>query len=70
MARGKAAAAPKPLSGGARMKASGKHPVLLGLTTDEREFLRRAAELDGRPLTQLFMFHTFAAARKIIAKNS
>ena len=56
----------KQASGGARLKAAGKHPVLLGLLPDQAEKIRAAAEADGRPLTQFFIFHGLAAAEKIL----
>ena len=59
----------KPMSGGARIKASGKSPVLLGLPPEQKEMLQRAAELDGRPLTQFLIFHGLAAAKKILEKS-
>lgn len=59
----------KPLSGGARIKAAGKHPFLLALTTEQREAFREAAEIDGRSITQFLIFHGLAAAKKISKKS-
>jgi len=63
------AKAKKQTSGGARLIASGRHPVLLGLTPGQREIILRAAEIDGRPVTQFLIYHSLAAGRKIIEKN-
>lgn len=60
----------KPLSGGARMKAANRHPVLLGLDPSQLELARKAAKLDGRPLTQFFIFHALAAGKIILEKSS
>lgn len=56
----------KPISGGARLVQSGKHPVLLGLTPEQRDIIGRAAKEDGRPLTQFFIHHGLAAAKRIL----
>ena len=56
----------KTLSGGARLISSGKSPVLLGLTPDQKVILRSAADADGRPLTQFLVFHGLVAAKKIL----
>jgi len=60
----------KQTSGGARLKASGKVPVLLGLLPEEAEEIRAAAKLDGRPVTQFLTYHGLAAAKKIRKKSS
>jgi uncharacterized protein (DUF1778 family) len=60
----------KQKSGGARLVESGRHPVQLGITSEQRDVLRKAAELDGRPLTQFMIFHGLAAAKKIISKGA
>ncbi len=62
--------AAKPTSGGARLKASGRHPVLLGLMPDQLATARAAANADGRPLTQFFVHHGLAAAEKILKKSA
>lgn len=58
----------KPLSGGARLIASGRHPVLLGLQPDQLAKIRSAASADNRPVTQFLIHYGIAAAEKIIAK--
>jgi uncharacterized protein (DUF1778 family) len=60
----------KPISGGARIKLSGKSPVLLGILPEQKEVLQKAAELDGRPMTQFLLFHALAAAKKILDKSA
>ncbi len=70
MARKKADLPKKQASGGARLKASGKHPVLVGFNDDQFALLREAAKADGRPMTQFLMFHGLAAAEKILKKLS
>jgi uncharacterized protein (DUF1778 family) len=68
MAKKKPTGKKKQASGGARLTASGKVPVLLGLRPEQAEALRAAAEKDGRPLTQFLIFHGLAAAEKILKK--
>lgn len=60
----------KQASGGARLKAAGKHPVLLGLTADQIATVKAAAEHDGRPVTQFLVYHGLQAAKKILGKSS
>jgi uncharacterized protein (DUF1778 family) len=59
----------KQSSGGARLIASGRHPVLLGPTEEQHALLAAAAEVDGRPVTQFLIFHGLEAAKKILKKN-
>lgn len=58
----------KPVSGGARLIAAGRHPVLLGPTEEQHARLAQAAKVDGRPLTQFLLFHGLVAAEKILKK--
>lgn len=60
----------KQASGGARLKASGKRPVLLGLSSDDHAKLLAAAESEHRPLTQFLVHHGLVAAEKILNKNA
>ncbi len=60
---------PKQASGGARLAASGKKPITLGVTTEEHAELMEAAAQDRRPLTQFLLLHGLAAARKILSKK-
>ena len=60
----------KPMSGGARIKASGKSPMLLGVLPEQKDILRKAAAIDGRPMTQFLLFHALAAAKKILEKSA
>lgn len=57
-------------SGGARLKASGKWPQLLGWPERDRALIEEAAEADGRPLTQFVMHHAREAAKKILEKSA
>jgi len=60
----------KQASGGARLAAAGKQPILLGVTPEQKEKLKAAATTDGRPLTQFLVFHGLQAAEKILKKIS
>lgn len=60
----------KQASGGAKLKAAGKHPVLIGLTADQREKIQEAAATDGRPVTQFLVYHGLMAAKKILEKSA
>ncbi len=60
--------AKKQASGGARMKAKGRTACQIGLTIDQREILRRAADSQGLPLTQFLLYQGLAAAKKINGK--
>lgn len=61
--------ASKQTSGGARLVASGKSPILLGVTGAEKKILKKAADIEKRPMTQFLLFHGIMAARKIIEKS-
>ncbi len=64
-------APPKQLSGGARMKLAGRHPVQLGLEPTVLALIRQAAEIDSRPVTQFIMLAALAAAKeKILAQSA
>lgn len=60
---------PTQASGGSRLVASGKKPVLLGLTPEDHAKASEAAQLERRPLTQFFIHHGLVAAEKILAKK-
>lgn len=49
-------------SGGAKLKAAGRHPILLGVSADQLTMLRKAAAKELRPVTQFVIFHALAAA--------
>jgi uncharacterized protein (DUF1778 family) len=57
------------LSGAAKMRQSGKHPILLGVTPEDLELLRQAAALERRPVAQFVVFHSLAAAAVLLSKN-
>ena len=59
----------KRMSGGARLKASGKLPVLFGLTPTDKATLQRAAISERRPLSQFMLWHSLEAAKRILAMN-
>ena len=48
----------KQLSGGAKMKASGKKAILLGVTPEQFDKIKLAASLEMRPVTQFVMFYS------------
>lgn len=60
----------KQLSGGARLALAGKRPVNLGLTPEQHDTIREAAEKDGRPITQFLTHHGLAAAKKILDNSA
>jgi uncharacterized protein (DUF1778 family) len=60
----------KQLSGGARLKLAGRHPVLLGLEPHEHAEIKAAADADGRSVSKFFIRAAIAAARKQLAKSS
>jgi type II secretory pathway component PulK len=59
----------KQRSGGARLKASGRIPSVVGMTAAQAEFLRAAAAKDDRPLTQILLRGGIALAEKILEKS-
>ena len=59
---------PAQLSGGARLTASGKKPMLLGLTPEQHEEIRLASAAEGRPMAQYAVFHLGLAAKKTLQK--
>lgn len=63
-------AAKKQASGGARMMAAGRKPVMIGPTADEKDILDRAAQIDGRPTSNFVLNHALIAAKKILAKST
>lgn len=60
----------KPLSGGARLTASGRSPVAVALDVDQKKSAKEAAKIEGRSLANLFVFHTMRAVEKILAKRT
>lgn len=54
----------KPKSGGARLVASGKKPILLGVTPEQYEKISTAAKADNRPITQYIIHHILKEAEK------
>lgn len=68
-AKTKTAKPKKQRSGGAGLIAAGKKPLLLGLTPEQHELIRQAAELDGRYMTQFVLHNTLIAAKTILEKK-
>jgi uncharacterized protein (DUF1778 family) len=58
----------KQLSGGAKLKAAGRKPILLGVTQEQFDKLKLAASLEMRPVSQFVTFYALQAADKVIAK--
>jgi uncharacterized protein (DUF1778 family) len=58
---------PKPLSGGAKLKASGRKAIMLGVTPEQFDNIKLAASLEMRPVSQFVTFYAVQAAEKIIA---
>lgn len=46
-----------------------RHPVLFGLTSEERDILRDAAKKTGMSMTQFIIQHGLIASEEIIRKN-
>lgn len=55
----------KQLSGGAKMKAAGKKAILLGVTPEQLEVLRRAAAVELRPVSQFVVYYALKAAEDV-----
>lgn len=53
-------------SGGAKLKAAGKHAVLLGIPLDDYASIAMAAMIDRRPVAQFIMFHAANAAKDVV----
>jgi uncharacterized protein (DUF1778 family) len=60
----------KQLSGGAKLKAAGRKPLLLGVTAEQLGLIRQAAAIELRPVTQFVTFHVLRAAERIIASHA
>lgn len=57
---------PKPTSGGGRLMAAGKRPMTLGLSPEQSELIEKAAEQEGRPMTNFVLYHALEHARAIL----
>lgn len=60
---------PSRRSGGAAMRASGRHVQLLGWLPDDWAIIRAAADLDERPATQFVQRAALAAAKLFLEKS-
>jgi len=60
----------KQKSGAAKMKAAGRHAVMLGVPESQWLLLKRAAELTHRPLSQFVLHYALEAAEILcVAKD-
>ncbi len=57
----------KQLSGGAKLKASGRKAIMLGVTPAQFDNLKLAASLEMRPVSQFVTFYAVQAAETVIA---
>lgn len=58
----------KQKSGGAKLKASGRKAILLGVTPEQFDKIKLAASLEMRPVSQFVTFYAVKAADTVIAK--
>jgi uncharacterized protein (DUF1778 family) len=56
----------KQKSGGAKLKASGRKAILLGVAPGTYERLKEAAEIEMRPLAQFVAYYALVAAQQVI----
>ena len=56
-------------SGAAKMKKAGKLPVMLGVLPDDLDKIRKAANMELRPVSQFVLFHALRAAEKLLSKS-
>ena len=59
----------KQKSGGAKMLAAGKHAVMLRLWPEELEAIAKAANLEGRPVTNFITHRAVTQALKTLDAN-
>lgn len=60
----------KRASGGARMVAAGKKPMLLGWGPEYADLIERAANAQGLRMTEFVMAAALAAARDVLEAKS
>jgi uncharacterized protein (DUF1778 family) len=58
---------PKPPSGAAKLKASGRKAIMLAVTPEQFDRLKLAASLEMRPVSQFVTFYAVQAADRVIA---
>ncbi len=58
----------KQASGGARLVASGRRPMTLGLTQEQYELIQAAAQKELIPMTALTLRSVVEASKKILKK--
>ncbi len=56
----------KQMSGGAKLKAAGRHAIMLGVSKEQLVKLRHAAALEMRPVSQFVTFYAIRAAHEVI----
>jgi len=59
----------KQLSGFAKMKASGAVAVMLTMRPEDREMIRKAAQIDGRTVAGFVRFYALNAADALLLKE-
>ena len=60
----------KPMSGAAKMKAAGRHAIMLGVSPQEHRMLKEAAKSEGRPVSQFIKFYALRAASFVYVSNA
>lgn len=56
----------KQKSGGSRIMVAGKKPMLLALSQEEHEAIRRVAQMEERPMTQIVRRAALAYCHNIL----
>lgn len=59
----------KHVSGGAALRESGRVPILVPVTPEERELIRQAAAMEKRPMGGFLGVVGLREARKIVERN-
>lgn len=57
---------PRPRSGGAKLKASGRVAIMIGVTPEERDRLKAAAESDNRTTANFVKLAALVMARRLL----
>lgn len=60
----------KQLSGGAKLKAAGKHAVLLGIDRADYALIQQAANIERRPVAQFIAFAAVFQAQERIGEEA
>lgn len=59
----------RPMTTSRKLMARGLKPIQLWLTQEEHDILARAAQVDGRKMTEVVKHYGLAAARKILENS-